>query len=74
MVKNPLDFCTSRSFEYFWAASKAKWNGVENFFVLPSFAVRDHFVKIQLIQQDKLGNHYNDFYLPTLETEVFLNS
>ena len=64
------DFC--RSFEFL--GGKAKWNGVEKNIVLPSFAVRDHFVKIQLIQQDKLGNHYYDLYLPTLDTEVFLNS
>ncbi len=61
-----------RSFEFL--GGKAKWNGVENFFVLPSFAVSDHFVKIQLIQQDKLGNHYYDLYLPLFQTEVFFNS
>ena len=38
---------------------------------LASFAVRDHFEKIQLIQQVKLGNHYNDLYLPLCRTEVF---
>jgi hypothetical protein len=47
---------------------------VEIFFVLPSFAVSDHFVKIQLIQQDKLGNHYYDLYQPLFQTEVFFNS
>ena len=36
------------------------------------FRARHHFVKIQLIQQDKLGNHYYDLYLPICETEVFL--
>ena len=46
-----------------------EWGGI--FFVLTSFAVRDHFVKIQPIQQDLLGNHYYDLHLPTLETEVF---
>ena len=38
---------------------------------LVSFAVRDHFEKIQLIQQVKLGNHYYDLYLPLCETKVF---
>ena len=38
---------------------------------LASFAVRHHFVKIQLIQQDKLGNHYYDLHLPVVQTELF---
>ena len=50
---------------------KAKWNGVEKNIFLTSFAVGDHFVKIQLIQQDKLGNNYYDLHLPRLKTEVF---
>jgi len=56
-TKNKPDFFC-RSFEFL--GGKAKWNGVEKYFVLTSFAVRDHFVKRQLIQQDKLGNHYYD--------------
>ena len=50
---------------------KAKWNGVEKNIFLTSFAVSDHFVRLHLIQQDKLGNHYYDLHLPTCETEVF---
>jgi hypothetical protein len=33
---------------------------VEKYFVLTSSAVSHRFVKIQLIQQIKIGNHYYD--------------
>jgi hypothetical protein len=68
-----LKFLTNRTFFF-----KIRGTGVDKNethegkgLALASFAVGNHFVKIQLIQQDKLGNHYYDLHLPICETEVF---
>ena len=53
---------------------RQKWNTWRKRLVLTSFAFCDQFVKIQQIQQEILGNHYNDLFLPVCQECTIINS